>query len=398
MQLDANGFYVDTVSYYVDNHFTVEYPLTDKTNNVSAMVELYKTMLSDDTFTTKVGEILDESEVSASYGIELVDDANKYGNTNASNNVGLATDEENLFMISIYGADEQLCEKLAELVKDVIDMGKTTVTERLGEHELILLNENCDYVADNKLLDYQQTNVNKVFNLDKNLKELKGKLSGNELRYIELYEEEQPDRLSEQQTENTTNFTPQISKKLIVVGFAGGIFISAIVLALLYLFNCRLRLEDNFEGIYNVKLLGNIVLEDKGKQKWFKYIDQFFLKMRHWNKHYFEEQEAMDMITTGIKIAAKQLGTSKAYITGAAIEEDEKQIIEALARELKIAGIELNGGKPILYDAEALEQSAEIGFVVLLEHAGKSLYQEIEDEIEICAHQKVKIIGTVVVA
>jgi len=53
-------------------------------------------------------------------------------------------------------------------------------------------------------------------------------------------------------------------------------------------------------------------------------------------------------------------------------------------------------GKPVLRNAEALEEMAEIGAVVLLETAGESLYGEIVEEIEICKHQKVTVLGSVI--
>ena len=166
--------------------------------------------------------------------------------------------------------------------------------------------------------------------------------------------------------------------------------------ALAYIFSNRLRLEDDFEQIFGSKLLGNVAMTNK-KKKWFAFIDRLFEKLRHFNQRYFETEDALDMVAANIRIAMQKAEGKSVMVTGAVCGEDEKKVAEALADRLKKDGIEIVCGSPVLYNAEALEKLVETGCAVLVEKAEKSLYQEVAREIEICAQQEVKLIGTVVV-
>lgn len=393
MQLDSNGFYRSIVTYYVDNHFVVEYPLVDKSDTTDAIVEAYKARLRSEEFTGKLKELVGSDEKISSYVKELIDCDNNYGKTN------MTVDGTGIMRISIYGADEQTCKGLAELVKEAISSGKATITEQLGEHDIALIEDCCEYMADIELLKYQQENVSKLSTYSNTIRDLKGKLTEDELSYIDVYEKEQAELEGETATEEENiSLKASVSIKYVVVGIVGGAALAFFVIVLMYLFNSRLRLEDDFEMIYGVKLLGSVIIKDEGKKKWFAFLDQFFIKMRHLNKHYFTEAEAVSMVAAGIKIGAKKFGTTKVFVTGAVVGKEEKSVIEQLKKELKKTGIELVQGKPILYDAEALEQSAEVGCLVLVERAGASLYDEVAEEIEVCMHQGAKVLGAVVVA
>ena len=394
MQLDANGFYREVISYYVDNHFSVEYPVMNKNNYITAMVEAYQASLRSEEFTARLVEITGIDENDVSYETERIDCINKYGALNTP------TDDSGIMMISVYGRDEQSCRELAELVKESISSGKADVTGKFGEHDITLIEDSCSYISNADLMKYQQDNISKLATYATSLETMKGKLSDEELSYVKAFENEQEAEEEQEEQEEQEVDVPAVtvSKKLIVVGFAGGAILAFFCIVLLYLLNSRLRLEDHFERIYETKLLGNVIVDNDGKKKWFAFIDRIFYRLRHFNKHYFGEEEAVSMIAAGIRIGARKEGASKVYVTGAVLEKEEKSVIEQLKKELKKSGIELVSGKPVLYDAEALEQIAETGFAVLVEQAGVTLYSQVAEELEICAHQGVKVLGAVVVA
>lgn len=393
MQLDSNGFYRGIITYYVDTHFEVEYPLINKKDNTSAIVGAYKVQLRSQEFTAKLKELADSDEKNVSYIKELIDCDNNYGKTDA------VTGGNDVMMISVYGADERTCKEMAELVKEVISSGKAEVTKQMGEHDITLIEDNCEYVADIELLKFQQENISKCSAYFNTIRDLRGKLSDDELSYVDAYERQQSEFEGGMENDEENIFLkPSVSIKYVVAGIVGGAALAFFAIVLMYLFNYRLRLEDDFEMLYGVKLLGSVLIKDDGKKKWFAFFDQFIIRMRHLNKRYFTEDEAISMVAAEIKIGVKKLEASKVFVTGAVVGKEEKSVIEQLKKELNKSGIELVLGKPILYDAEALEKSVEVGCVVLVERAGISLYGEIAEEIEICAHQGMKLLGAVVVA
>lgn len=395
MQLDAGGFYRSVITYSVDNYFSVEYPLMNKTNNITAMLEAYESEMKNQDFSEKIGEILELDKEAIPYVLESIECNNSLEEINYNNNayVGIIT-------ISICNTDEQVCKELSKLVKDTITSKKENVTERVGEHKLTLIGDVCNFEADNDILIYQKQNLDKLITYFNVIEDMKEKFSADELAYVEAYANDvAEDMVGEETIDDVVDSASiVISKKIIVLGFFAGVIVVCFIAVCMYLINNRVRLEDEFEMLYEIKLLGNVVVKREKKNRVLGFIDDYISKMRHHNQHYFEEGEAVSMVAAGIKIGARKLNTSKVYITGATMGNEEKNVIEKLKKELKKANVELVMGKPILYDAEAFEELAEIGYVVLLERAGVSLYSEVVEEIEVCAHQGTKILGAVVVA
>ena len=313
MRLDANGFYRNVISYYVDNYFTVEYPLISKTNNIHAMLEAYRGELRSEKFLGKVEELSGGSEEMSPYCMEMIDCNNSFGQNITGNNsaVGILT-------ISVYAEDEETCRELANLVKETIESKKADVIGKIGNHQLSLIEDVCDYSSDIELLKYQKDNIDKSVAFSNTAREVKNKLTEEELTYIKVYEQEQAE-IEDGVKPEEERVIPEvtISKKIVVVGFLGGIALAVCVIAIMYLFNCKLRLEDDFEMIYGVKLLGNVIVESKKKKKIFGFIDDFLIRMRHLNKHYFAEEEAISMVAAAIKIKSNKLGLSKVFVTGA---------------------------------------------------------------------------------
>ena len=73
MQLDSNGYYRSVLSYYVDNHYTVEYPLVDKVNNINAILEAYTAQVNGLDFVDKFKGSLDVNEELYPYIQELIE-------------------------------------------------------------------------------------------------------------------------------------------------------------------------------------------------------------------------------------------------------------------------------------------------------------------------------------
>lgn len=396
MKLNANGFYKGELSYYVDNHFEIEYPFISKTNNVIAMVNAYKAELNTEEFAGKVKEVLDVEE-NNSYGMELIDSGNLYGNSNSIEN----NEERGILTISVYAANEEVCNALKELVKEEITNKKTNVEAQFGAHDVSLLQDICQFTSDADILAYQKENVDKLQSCATNMSNLVAKFSDQQQLYVDLRAEELHVEMGvKEETETETEaavVTPGVSKKMLALGFIGGAFLAFAVWALVYIFSNRLRLEDDFELIFGSKLLGNVPVSAKGKKKWFAFLDCFFERLRHFNQRYFEEDEALDMVAANIRIAVQKSDNRNVLITGAVCGEDEKKVTEALAKRLKKDGVKIVSVSPVLYNAESLEKLVEVGQVVLLEKAEKSLYQEVQREIEICGQQEVNLIGCVVV-
>lgn len=391
MQLNANDFYKGEVSFYVDNFYVVEYPVIAKEDNTIAIVNAYKATVGTQEFAQNLVDILGDVEKS-SYALEMVDCEGLYSGSNIVED----SPERGIFSVCFYAADEETCAQMRELVKESILAQKSELVKQFGKHEITVLQENVSPASSAELLEQQKVNSDMAYTCSNNMFNMSLKFSVNQKAYVEKALAEVNADVKAESEEEVASEAPGISLKLVVLGFLGGAFLMFALWALAYIFSNRLRLEDDFEQIFESKLLGNVSMTDK-KKKWFAFIDRLFEKLRHFNKRYFETEDALDMVAANIRIAMQKAESKKVMVTGAVCGEDEKKVAEALADRLKKDGIEIVCTSPVLYNAEALEKLVETGCAVLVEKAEKSLYQEVAREIEICAQQEVKLIGTVVV-
>ncbi len=392
MQMDANDFYVGEVSYYVDNGYKVEYPVIGENNNVVAMVNAYKGTIGTQEVAQQIESILGDLEMD-SYAMELVDCDGTYVGGNAIEN----QEDKGVLSVAIYAGDEETCLALKELVKEVIESAKGKVTKQFGKHEITIIKDIVSRTSSGDLLDKQKEKMDLAYTCSNNMYNMSLKFTPAQQNYVDMRIDELSKDADKNEKQGEIEETPAatISKKLVVIGFLGGAFLMFVIWGLIYIFSNRIRLEDNFELIFGSKLLGNVPVSVK-KKKWFSFVDSIFEKFRHFNQRYFEREEALDMIAANIRIALTKNGAKKVMLTGAAFGEEEKKLAEDLSAKLKKDGVEILCASPILYNAESLEKLVETGQVVLVEKVEKSLYGEVEREIEMCRHQDVNLIGCVV--
>lgn len=392
MNLDANNFYKGEVTYYIDNHYEVEYPIMAKNNNIVAMVNSYKAALNKEEFAEKLEDVISIEDADI-YGMELIDCENTYGGTGSIESDA----ERGVFTISMYADSEELCNKLKEIVKEELQSYRDYVAQQMGNHEVTMIQDSCRVAADVKLLEYQEDNADKLQIVSTHMNNIANKFTDLQKTYVSLAEKETVHGVAEKEILQSKDSSPSISKKMLVLGFLAGAIIAFAMWALFYLLNGKIRLEDDFEEIYRTKLLGNIPVENSQKRKWFGFIDCIIIRLRHFNQRYFEQEKAYEMVAANIRIALKNIEKKTILISGAVCGEDEKKVVKELAGRLKQDNIKLEYTSQILYNAEALEKMVEIGQVIFVEKAEQSLYQELQKEIEICNQQRVNLLGCIVV-
>ena len=122
-----------------------------------------------------------------------------------------------------------------------------------------------------------------------------------------------------------------------------------------------------------------------------------FIRLRHLNQRYFDQEKAYEMAVANIRISLKDTNNRMVIVSGAVCDTDEKNVIDELAKRLEHDEIKLEYINPVLYNAEALERLVEVGQVIFIEKVEQSLYQEVQAEIEICEKQNVNLLGCIVI-
>ena len=385
MKLQPNNFYVDVMVFYVDNHYSVEYPVIDENNNISALVQAYKTNLHNDEILDKIVEELNMDARSKAYVGELIDLKNSY--SDVTGNQG----SDNLIILSIYGNTEEECKKIEAIIAEAIETDKTEMIDKFGEHDVTLFNEPPKKVSNIDLSAYQKKNIDNLYSYSTALTASEGNLSKAALDYVDIVKPVDEDNIEEKEE------TSPISIKLILIGFILGILLVLVYEALKYVINRELRFEDDYETIFGIKLLGAKVEKNPAKGRWFGFIDRWLTCKRRKHIHIFSSDELIGMVSANIKLLAKKMGISRVYITGVSVKDISEDILDNLIKRLEKEGITIKTGESIIYNSASLEEAEKAGCIVIAEKTGRVTYQEMYSMLDTCEALNIKVLGGIVV-
>ena len=107
-------------------------------------------------------------------------------------------------------------------------------------------------------------------------------------------------------------------------------------------------------------------------------------------------EEQIKMIVTNIVLSCERRKIDCIYITGSDYEKNDEVVMTQIKDELKSQNIHVKEGGNIFYDAESLKKCTETGNIVFVEHNGKSIYDEISNEINLAREQNNYILGMVI--
>ena len=346
-------------------------------------------------------------EVKESYYNEIVDYTNEIEGV-VYNYQTYEQSDDGVLRIKVRAQAKEQSEQLVALVKEEIKNAYSNVSSKLGSHSIVELGANISFVADPTVFLYQKYNVEKAGTYNSVVSGLENQFTDKELAYAKQKLKERETKvdttiINEDPIENKIqsmpkqNIKPTISIKIVVVGFCLGGFLAVVWYAFLYLVNGALRLENNFDKSYGVKLLGCVKADNNNKKRVFGFVDKWILCMRYRNVAAISLGEAIPMIVTNIKIACEKAGKKELTITKSGVSEMETVVMEAIAEKLSKEGILAVQGNTILQDWAALESAAKTSLLVLVETANKTSAFSMQREIDACRSQGTMVIGTVVV-
>ena len=364
MQLDANGFYKSTVSFYVNYEVKAE-----EVSHVAAIIENYKALVREEAFDKVLIETLGGAEQAGTYYSEIIDGTNKYGNTmNAPLNSG------NFFVVAIYNQDEEVCKKIAQLVIDTMEQNHATIQEKYTEHRLEVVSNNCTSVMDVTLFNYQKEQWDKLNAIRTNIKALNDSASDSAKIAIAAMEQNDSQNVNQDNmnpVEPTFNPVPfSINKGALVLAFVAGAFIMFVVAVFMYLYNTKVLWEDDLEKIFGIKVVGKLRKQKNGN-----------------------DDENYEFVSANMQLLAEKQGFDTVYFCGEQTEEYSKNLQE----KLKACGLKLTCGEYTIDKADSLKKAAEIGNVVLVFAVNKTKYSKVKAVMEQLASYEINVLGCIVV-
>lgn len=299
------------------------------------------------------------------------------------------------FTVKVCGLDEASIAEMAQNIKTSLNVYSGDLKQKVGEHELKLIEETTCVLVDNALAELQNRNATAIKTISNNIDKMKNEMTGDQ---ITLYTYRVT---GVTQSENSTSEAPQpkvvtISVKHGVIGAIVGAVLGCAIILVLYVFSAKLRNSDEIKTLYHVKVLGQVENPQK-KNGIFSFVDKLIAKVQSGGKRELSYEQAVQMICTNIAMDCKKKEQKKVYLTGSMVEQIPGELLEDIAKECKEKGIQIVKGAAIAYDAEALEDLDLIGTVVFLEKKRTSFYDEIYKEILLCRENGIQVMGIIVV-
>ena len=306
--------------------------------------------------------------------------------------------------IEVLGRDADTSERMADLLVEYLNKAKSEVAADMGEHSLIMLNKSTTIGLDSSVINKQNTNYSTLSSLYDTVIAQKNKLSSEQLEY---YKSVLSATDTEGFTEDSQSVEPDsgiatvgirsfISIKVNAIGLFAGVFCMAGLWAVLYVVNNRIKPEDPIENLFKIAVIGMIPAEYEKKRP-FGFVDRWIISIRDRNKRIFSVEEAVSLIVSRVKVQSSKDEVSKLVFIGCDLGKNVPDIPQNMAEKLCASDINAAVLDNVLYDPENTEKLGEMEGAVIIEKAGRTLYSELTEEIELLKRQQIKILGCVIV-
>ena len=306
----------------------------------------------------------------------------------------------NCVKVSILQSDTEACQKLAEAVKAYISEEQKQLNNELGQHVLVLVSETTGSVMNKDLMNDQIKCRNEIASLQSTIAATKADFTEEQKKYYELltWEEAEHSEQPEQPAQNVTAEenpvpTPAVSKKYVSLGAVLFVFVYAVVICMVYIFNTKLRVSDELQSIYGIPQIGLVVRESCRKV----FLDKWVDSLRHYGKRKFTAEQSMELAFAAIKIAAVKNGLNNICLMGCNMSAGADKVCESLKAALEKEQIGVSVLDNVLYDAEAMEKMDAMQGAILVEKAGSTLYNEVAGELELLKRQDIRVLGGIIV-
>ncbi|TGY90898.1 hypothetical protein E5329_23705 [Petralouisia muris] len=371
MQINPYEKHIIELQYYVKSDYTFNYTQDSQNDYTSSLVALYYNYIVG-------GEMSQAVIEGADLSISQADISELWSVTWSGNTIS----------IKITDPEKEKLERIAEIVKSQLEK-KEIEFQQIGSHELKLLGEAQNVVVDTATIDRKNVISNNIISMNTQLNSLKMNMTEQQLSILNSDLEEDSD------SETVVNITPSVSKRYILLGMVLGIVIVCIWIVCKAIFTVKLQNSGEIRTLYNVRLLGEITVQSS-KKRFLSVIDEKLLAIKNRRKKKLTTEQQIKILSANIALSCKQRRIDCIYITGSEYENIDVETLNMLKDELYLQNIQVKEGGNIFYDAESLKQGTEIGNMLFVEQIGRSIYDEISNELNLAKEQNNYILGVAV--
>lgn len=285
-----------------------------------------------------------------------------------------ADNDGNMTTVSIAFEDKEGAQEILNAVLEHLNAMYSEVNTRLGDHNIIIMNQNVAAKVDQDLADSQKSRAD-------NLSDMHIKVEEAQKLMDELQKPQEPASLS------VKGEVKSVIKYSILGGMIGA-FLIVFFYCVVYILNSRLYSSEILKSRYGIKILGAFM--PKRKKRSFSGIDSLLDKLE--GKEYICEETVYQRIIANISNNTES--GQNILLTGTVEEETLRGFLDKLEEMLPELHFEI--GIDMNKNPETLTKLLKVDGMILIEKCGLSKYNDIQEELEAIYNLNQKVIGSIV--
>lgn len=384
MKMNANEVSTIVSEYYVDNHYQMEYPIMNSENNEYNIVKSYVNQLQSDQLYNEIG-IQMKWNVEDSYIKELIEVE--------------AVEDTSLIQIKIIANSENDCRKLAEYYHEFINEHAKDFIDVYGEYDVSFVSESYTVCRDEELSKKQLEIANDMSYLQNAYTKVTSGLNENQKKYYAVLLDDEKDinvNVADSITSKDEDAATIIYPKAILLGAIIGALVGVAFISCIYVLCGTVKEKREIEDMYNVPVLGNILITPIRKRKFGHAIDKWlYYKLYHKNIN-STDKEQFEILCKRICIAIEKSEKKKILISTSSCKDEIRYICQEIENKIRTTETEVLFANILSMDLEELEYMKQVDGIILVEKTYVSKHKEIQEEMDVIKSYGTTVIGTVI--
>lgn len=272
----------------------------------------------------------------------------------------------NILTITVIHYDMEQAQQIMEIVKQRIQEHVPQVKNVQGDFTLIDMGTSTYTKADVNVVNGQNGHRNNLKNFTSNRADFHTKLVSTQTNKENFIEKNEPDTLEAP----TPNKVATVIKYLIL-GILFGIALPCAGIGFRYMLSDRLHSSRDLRDS-SLNVLGTYNQQAKHRPE-------------------------LDRILMDIQALAGEAQLTSVYMNALSDDDLSRQVTDEYARALSEAGLSANAGTGVAECATELKKMIASKGCVLVAEVGKATFQQLEQQLELCARFQVAVLGCIVI-
>lgn len=361
--------YVNNIDSSNVSKVTIQYNISGA-SNIDDLMENYKIFVAGEevrkAIIEKTGDTFRESD------LDVLVSSSSGGNT---------------LSVTIKAKDKEMCDTLAGCIKEKIAARSEVMQGTVVKHYIKINNESYNVGFDQEISNFQISLKNTFSNETDKYRTMINKLTEDQKVYVNA-----DGNITNNTEKVTLSIKSFVKTRNAVIDAVIGLFLAVVFFALRFILSKKLRNTDDIRNLGNMNLIGTVSDLDTRKML---ALDKAIYKKCYkvYKKEPLEKQ--IQYVAKNIYYLCKHKDINSIFITSSL--SDNVKAFDMLAESLKSNGLEIVSGKDILTDVKSLENAINSEAVIFFEKIGRSDYNDLCDNLDLCEQQGINVLGTVMI-